>query len=113
MTPLEEYVGDFIASSAYDHGDDQLFSCGGSNEDVLHRQRSGTTNAAFDILNRAMSQSPTSPSASSGYAFDDDTNYGIRRARSSYNQQQMRPRMSDDVTTGTDDDLVVIQNDAV
>jgi len=111
LTPLEEHVGDFIASSAYDHGDDRLFSCGGSNEDVLHRQRSGTTNAAFDILNRAMSQLPTSAGAS-GAAFD-HASQGIRRARSSYQQHhQMRPTMSDDVAN-TDDDLVVIPNDAV
>ena len=109
LTPLEEHVGDFIASSAYDHGDDRLFSCGGSNEDVLHRRRSGTTNAAFDILNRAMSQSPTSTSTP-GDAFD-DAGQGIHRARSSY--QQLRTRMPSDDVTGTDDDLVVIPNDVV
>lgn len=110
LTPLEEHVGDFIASSAYDHGDDRLFSCGGSNEDVLHRRRSGTTNAAFDILNRAMSQSPTSTSTP-GDAFD-DAGQGIRRARSSY-QPQMRPRIPSDDMANTDDDLVVIPNDVV
>lgn len=101
LTPLEEQVGDFIASSGYDHGDDQLFSCGGSNEHVLHRQRSGTTNVAFDTLSRAMSQSPTSDTAA-------NASQGIRRARSSY--QQMRMRVSDDMASN-DDDLVVIQND--
>ncbi len=109
LTPLKEHVGDFIASSGYDHGDDQLFSCGGSNDDVLHRQRSGTTNSAFELLNRAMSQSPTSASVDE---FDDanDANQGIRRARSSY--QQMR-KSHDDCTTSntTDDDIVVIPND--
>ena len=109
LTPLEEHVGDFIASSAYDHGDDRLFSCSGSNEDVLHRQRSGTTNAAFDVLNRAMSQSPTSTSTP-GDAFD-DASQGIRRARSSY--QQLRTRMQSDDVTGTENDLVVIPNDVV
>jgi hypothetical protein len=100
LTPLDEYVGDFIASSGYDNGDDRLFSCGGSNEDVLHRQRSGTTNTAFNLLSRAMSQSPTS-------AFDDDVDdgsQGIRRSRSSYRQQTNIRMMSAD-----DDDLVVIQ----
>ena len=104
LTPLEEHVGDFLASSACDVGDDRLFSCGGSNEDVIHRQRSGTTNAAFDILNRAMSQSPTS---TSGGAFADDANQGIRRARSSYRQAS-----HDVASMSTDDDIVVIQDDA-
>ena len=103
LTPLEEHVGDFLASSACDVGDDRLFSCGGSNEDLLHRQRSGTTNAAFDILNRAMSQSPTSTSASRS-AFDGGSQ-GIRRARSSY-------QPTHDVVS-TDDDLVVIPDDVI
>ena len=106
LTPLEEHVGDFLASSACDVGDDRLFSCGGSNEDVIHRQRSGTTNAAFDILNRAMSQSPTSTSTL-GDAFD-DAGQGIRRARSSYRQAS-----HDVASMSTDDDLVVIPNDVV
>jgi uncharacterized protein YegL len=97
LTPLDDHVGDFLASSGCDVGDDQLFSCGGSNEHVLHRQRSGTTSAGFDLLNRAMSQSPTSAPAS---AFDGGSQ-GIRRARSSYRQ----------ASHGTDDDLVVIPND--
>lgn len=111
LTPLEEHVGDFLASSGYDHGDDQLFSCGGSNENVLHRQRSGTTNAAFDILNRAMSQSPTSAAASGGVF--DHASQGIRRARSSYQHQQMTPTNSDHVTSNDDDDLVIIANDVI
>jgi hypothetical protein len=97
LTPLDDHVGDFLASSGCDAGDDQLFSCGGSNEHVLHRQRSGTTSAGFDLLNRAMSQSPTSAPAS---AFDSG-NQGVRRARSSYRQ----------ASHGADDDLVVIPND--
>ena len=101
LTPLGEYVGDFVASSGYDNGDDRLFSCGGSNEDVLHRQRSGTTSTAFNLLNRAMSQSPTSASASASAS--DDGSQGIRRARSSYRQQPSMRTMS------ADDDLVVIQ----
>jgi hypothetical protein len=99
LTPLDHHVGDFLASSGCDVGDDRLFSCGGSNEDLLHRQRSGTTNTAFDILNRAMSQSPTSTSAS---VFGGSQ--GIRRARSSY-------QPTHDVVVSTDDDLVVIPDD--
>jgi uncharacterized protein YegL len=110
LTPLNDHVGDFLASSGCDVGDDQLFSCGGSNEHVLHRQRSGATSAGFDLLNRAMSQSPTSAAAAaaaaSASAFDGG-NQGIRRARSSYQQAS---HGHNDVV-GTDDDLVVIQND--
>ena len=102
LTPLDQHVSDFVSSSACDYGDDRLFSCGGHNEHVLHRQRSGTTNAAFDQLSRAMSQSPTSPS---GSAFDHG-NQGIRRARSSYRQASHGHNDVDVV--GTDDDLVVI-----
>ena len=113
LTPLDQYVGDFLTSSSCDHGDDRLFSCGGSNEDVLYRQRSGTTNAAFDVLNRAMSQSPTSTGAatrgSTNHDDDDDDDdgcRGIRRARSSYRQTTF----SNDDVVRTDDDLVVISN---
>jgi uncharacterized protein YegL len=101
LTPLDQHVSDFVSSAACDFGDDRLFSCGGSNEHMLHRQRSGTTNAGFDILNRAMSQSPTS--ASSASAFHGGSQ-GICRSRSSYRQVSHGP--SDVV--GTDDDLVVI-----
>ena len=106
LTPLDEYVGEFITSSGYDNGDDRLFSCGGSNEDVLHRQRSGTTSAAFNLLNRAMSQSPTSASSASASSFGDfdDGSQGIRRSHSSYRQQTSMRMMSAD-----DDDIVVIQ----
>lgn len=110
LTPLDHYVGDFLSSSSCDYGDDRLFSCGGSNEDVLYRQRSGTTNAAFDILNRAMSQSPTSAGAAATRGStnhdDDDGCHGIRRARSSYRQTTF----SNDDVVRTDDDLVVISN---
>ena len=102
LTPLDQHVSDFVSSSACDYGDDRLFSCGGHNEHVLHRQRSGTTNAAFDQLSRAMSQSPTSPPASAL----DHGNQGIRRARSSYRQASHGHNDVDVV--GTDDDLVVI-----
>lgn len=80
LTPLDEFVTDFVSSSGFNQGDDQLFSCGGSNEDALYRQRSGTTNAAFDELHRAMSQPMSSASASSGGGSE------IRRSNSSYRQ---------------------------
>ena len=106
LTPLNEYVDDFIASSGCDVGNDQLFSCDGHNEHALHRQRSGATSAGFDLLNRAMSQSPTAAAArtsASVSAFDGGSgSQGIRRARSSYRQA---------ASHGTDDDLVVIPND--
>jgi hypothetical protein len=105
LTPLDDHVSDFLASSGCDVGDDRLFSCGGSNEHVLHRQRSGTTSAGFDLLNRAMSQSPTA-AATQASAFDGG-NQGIHRARSSYRQAS---HDRNDVV-GTDDDLVVIPND--
>jgi hypothetical protein len=80
LTPLDEFVTDFVSSSGFNQGDDQLFSCGGSNEDALYHQRSGTTNAAFDELHRAMSQPMSSASASSGGGSE------IRRSNSSYRQ---------------------------
>lgn len=104
LTPLDQHVSDFVSSSACDYGDDRLFSCGGHNEHALHRQRSGTTNAAFDQLSRAMSQSsPTSPPPASASAFDGGSQ-GIHRARSSYRQASHGHNDS----VGTDDDLVVI-----
>ena len=107
LTPLDQHVGDFLTSSSYDQGDDRLFSCGGSNEGVLHRQRSGTTNTAFDILNRAMSQSPTSPGSSGSASEFDNGGQGqeVHRSRSSYGQ--MRTTLSNSMAS-TDDDLVVI-----
>ena len=95
LTPLDQHVSDFVSSSGYDAGDDQLFSCGGNNEHVLHRQRSGTTSAGFDQLSRAMSQSPTSTSAT---ATATETEPSIRRLNSSY---------------VSDDDLVVIPHHSV
>lgn len=93
LTPLDQHVSDFVSSSGYDAGDDQLFSCGGNNEHVLHRQRSGTTSAGFDQLSRAMSQSPTSASSTATA-----TEPPIRRLNSSY---------------VSDDDLVVIPHHSV
>jgi uncharacterized protein YegL len=100
LTPLDEFVTDFVSSSRFNQGDDQLFSCGGSNEDALYRQRSGTTNAEFDELHRAMSQ-PHSSSASSGGGPE------IRRSNSSYRQSSYRQYDDDDnvvVSSGYDND---------
>ena len=94
LTPLDEFVTDFVSSSGFNCGDDQLFSCGGSNEGVLHRQRSGTTNAAFDQLHRAMSQPMSSASGPVG-------GQEIRRLNSSYRQAR---------SDGYDDDLVVVDD---
>jgi uncharacterized protein YegL len=99
LTPLDEFVTDFVSSSGFNHGDDQLFSCGGSNEGVLHRQRSGTTNAAFDQLHRAMSQ-PMSQPISQQQAVS-DAGQEIRRLNSSYRQAR---------SDGYDDDLVVVDD---
>ena len=99
LTPLDQHVSDFVSSSGYDAGDDQLFSCGGNNEHVLHRQRSGTTSAGFDQLSRAMSQSPTSASATA-------TEPSIRRLNSSY--QQHDPKPSTDTISTMDNDFEFI-----
>ena len=96
LTPLDEFVTDFVSSSGFNCGDDQLFSCGGSNEGVLHRQRSGTTNAAFDQLHRAMSQ-PMSQQQPASNA----TGQEIRRLNSSYRQAG---------SDGYDDDLVIVDD---
>ena len=99
LTPLDEFVTDFMSSSGFNQGDDQLFSCGGSNEDALYHQRSGTTNAAFDELHRAMSQPMSSASASSGGGPE------IRRSNSSYRQSSYQQYDDDDnvvVSSGYD-----------
>ena len=95
LTPLDEFVTDFVSSAGFNRGDDQLFSCGGSNEGVLHRQRSGTTNAAFDQLHRAMSQPMSSTSNAGGQE--------IRRLNSSYGQATRSGSYDDD-------DLVVVDD---
>jgi len=97
LTPLDEFVTDFVSSSGFNCGDDQLFSCGGSNEGVLHRQRSGTTNAAFDQLHRAMSQ----PMSQQQPASDAGGRQEIRRLNSSYRQAR---------SDGYDDDLVIVDD---
>lgn len=113
LTPLDQHVSDFVSSLGYDAGDDQLFSCGGQNEHVLHRQRSGTTSAGFDQLSRAMSQSPTSASASATATEPPQ----IRRLKSSYQQQHQhghQPRtIFDGHHVSDDDDLVVIPTDDI
>ena len=96
LTPLDEFVTDFVSSSGFNCGDDQLFSCGGSNEGVLHRQRSGTTNVAFDQLHRAMSQ-PMSQQQPASNA----TGQEIRRLNSSYRQAG---------SDSYDDDLVIVHD---
>jgi hypothetical protein len=101
LTPLGEFVTDFVSSAGFNCGDDQLFSCGGSNEGVLHRQRSGTTNAAFDQLHRAMSQPMSSTSNTGGQGQGQE----IRRLNSSYGQAARSDRSSYD-----DDDLVVVND---
>uniref|UniRef100_A0A6C0F0Q0 VWFA domain-containing protein n=1 Tax=viral metagenome TaxID=1070528 RepID=A0A6C0F0Q0_9ZZZZ len=115
LTPLDDHVQDFLNSSGYNCGDDQLYSCGGDNDDALHRRRStGAANAAYDNMARVMSQ-PSQPLSQEP---------PIQRRNSSYRQQQQQqqqpPFLSDDVNDNyhhNDDDSfsnsshVVITND--
>lgn len=114
LTPLDDHVQDFLNSSGYNCGDDQLYSCGGDNDDALHRRRSsGAVNAAYDNMARVMSQ-PSQPLSQEP---------PIQRRNSSYRQQQQQPPfLSDDVNDNhhhhhNDDDSfsnsshVVITND--
>jgi hypothetical protein len=111
LTPLDDYVQDFVHSSGYNCGDDQLYSCGGDNQNALHRQRSGAANTAYDNMARVMSQ-PSQPLS--------QEEPSIQRRKSSYRQQQQPPFLSDDVNHHhyhNDDDSfsnsshVVITND--
>ena len=116
LTPLDDYVQDFVHSSGYNCGDDQLYSCGGDNQDALHRQRSGAANTAYDNMARVMSQ-PSQPLS--------QEEPSIQRRRSSYRQQhQQQQQCSDDVSHrgygGYNDDsfsdsshVVITSNDAV
>ena len=114
LTPLDDYVQDYVHSSGYNCGDDQLFSCGGDNEQALHRQRSGAANAAYDNMARVMSQEPQEPQ-------HQPQMQQLQRRNSSYRQQQQhQPFLSDDVNHHhhhNDDDSfsnsshVVITND--
>lgn len=115
LTPLDDYVQDFVHSSGYNCGDDQLYSCGGDNDEALHRRRS-TGNATHDMLTRAMSQDPQEPQ-------HQQQQQQLQRRNSSYRQQQQQqqqqPFLSDDVNHQhhNDDDSfsnsshVVITND--
>jgi len=111
LTPLDDYVQDFVHSSGYNCGDDQLYSCGGDNDEALHRRRStGAANAAYDNMARVMSQDPQD---------QQQHQQQLQRRNSSYRQQQQQPQ-SDDVNhhyIDNDDDSfsnsshVVITND--
>jgi len=94
LTPLDDYVQDFVHSSGYNCGDDQLYSCGGDNENALHRQRSGAANTAYDNMARVMSQDPQEPQ-------HQPQMQQLQRRNSSYRQQQQQqqqpPFLSDDV----------------
>ena len=111
LTPLDDYVQDFVHSSGYNCGDDQLYSCGGDNDEALYRRRSsGAANAAYDNMARVMSQDPHEPRQQQQVQ-------QLQRRNSSYRQQQPQ---SDDVNhhyIDNDDDSfsnsshVVITND--
>lgn len=88
LTPLDDHVQDYVNSSGYNCGDDQLFSCGGDNQEALYRQRSGAANAAYDNLARAMSQPQPHQQQ------EQQQHQQLQRRRSSYQQQQ---QCSDDV----------------
>jgi hypothetical protein len=81
LTPLDDHVQDFVHSSGYNCGDDRLYSCGGDNDEALHRRRStGSANAAYDNLARVMSQDPHEP--------QQQQEQQLQRRNSSYRQQQ-------------------------
>ena len=73
LTPLDDYFNDFVHSSGYGAGDDNLLSCGGMNEGALYRNRSGATNTAFDRLSRAMSSQQPSAAADDDDAFSNSS----------------------------------------
>ena len=73
-------VHEFVNSSGYNCGDDQLYSCGGDNDDALYRRRSsGAVNAAYDNMARVMSQDPHEPQ---------QEQQQLQRRNSSYRQQE-------------------------
>jgi hypothetical protein len=90
LTPLDDHVHEYVNSSGYNCGDDQLFSCGGDNQEALHRQRSGAANAAYDNMARVMSQEQE-PEQQQQHQPQ------LQRRRSSYQQQQQQ-QFSDDVS---------------
>ena len=109
LTPLDDYVQDFVHSSGYNCGDDQLYSCGGDNDEALYRRRSsGAANAAYDNMARVMSQDPQDQQQ-----HQQQRSQQLQRHNSSYRQQQPQ---SDDVNHNDDDSFsnsshVVITND--
>ena len=108
LTPLDDHVQDFVHSSGYNCGDDQLYSCGGDNDEALYRRRSsGAVNAAYDNMARVMSQDPQEQQQ------HQQRSQQLQRRNSSYRQQQPQ---SDDVNHNDDDSFsnsshVVITND--
>jgi hypothetical protein len=113
LTPLDDYVQDYVHSSGFNCGDDRLFSCGGDNEQALHRQRSGAANAAYDNMARVMSQDLQEPQEQQHQ--QQVQVQQLQRRNSSYRQQQPQ---SDYVNLNHNDDdsfsnssHVVITND--
>jgi hypothetical protein len=83
LTPLDDHVHEFVNSSGYNCGDDQLYSCGGDNDEALYRRRSsGAANAAYDNLARVMSQDPDELHQ------EQQQQQQLQRRNSSYRQQQ-------------------------
>ena len=99
LTPLDDYVQDYVHSSGFNCGDDRLFSCGGDNEQALHRQRSGAANAAYDDMARVMSQDPQEPQEQQQQ--QQVQVQQLQRRNSSYRQQQPQ---SDYVNLNHNDD---------
>ncbi len=94
LTPLDDHVHEYVNSSGYVCGDDQLFSCGGDNREALYRQRSGAGNAAYDNMARVMSQEQE-PGQQQQH--QPQMQPQLQRRRSSYHQQQQH-QFSDDVS---------------
>ena len=90
LTPLDDHVHEYVNSSGYNCGDDQLFSCGGDNQEALYRKRSGAGNAAYDNMARVMSQEQEPEQ-------QEQHQPQLQRRRSSYHQQQQH-QFSDDVS---------------
>lgn len=108
LTPLDDHVQDFVHSSGYTYGDDRLFSCGGDNEEALHRRRS-SGNATHDMLTRAMSQPLSEPSSSS-----QQSDPPLQRHNSSYRfHPHPHPHPHDNVdndSSSSDSSHVVLAN---
>ena len=105
LTPLDDYVQDFVHSSGYNCGDDQLYSCGGDNENALHRHRSGAANTAYDNMARVMSQDPQEPQQQQQHQQQVQQ---LQRRNSSYRQQQQHNHDDDSFSNSSH---VVITND--